>query len=906
MELDSNEKYQIYKDFPLPLSIAKIENNKINYLIVSDGFCKLFNVNYDKAISILNNDFSSKIMFEDDYFLINEIQSYLIENKINNFNIILRLKVDGNRYIKLLNIVGEKKGDNYLFLSFNDVSRSQIHNVDLKKYIQNQQTLIAEQSQKAIIIVSKNDFSLLYYNNVANKLFDIEKKAIKNLKCFELLNENHKCLYCPLENERFLNNSVELKLKNTEKTYKINIAKTIWNDEEAYIEYFLDISKEKQYNHLYNLFKSLVSYKRNAETKVGSLFCFDVETSKVLFYFLNATSINFDNKNFSYVIDSYYPFIYGEEDKKRFKEFFNFEKITKNKDINSTDSLDYHQKINNEVLILRATYNFLEDPTTNKKLLIINVYNISERFELEKMIDALVNYQNEIVVRQDNITNEMIVFARKDNFLTFPVGFSRYTYKEFEDYIHKRLNVLKIHGDKSIFTYYQSEKKIKKENYSTTYAVDINGEARYKRSLCFKDSENSFFTVIYDVTDLALKERKKNKQLLKINKDLQFAKKEAIKANKAKSEFLSRMSHDMRTPLGAIINLSKFGVEDSINDEIIDYFSQITENSKYLLSLVNDILDFQKIENNFVELHNDVVKFGETSKSIEQIVRLKAKEKNINFILNKEKDINELFFKIDIQRMKQLLVNILNNAIKYTPKGGTIKWDIKVTSDENNNPIVVHTIEDNGVGMSKSFQKSMYEPFTKEYNELTDAEGGSGLGLVIVKKIVDSMKGNIQCESQLNKGTKFTIKLPRTIPTQVEINRYLEKLTHKRPLIDLKNVNILVCEDVEINQKIIKKILEDRNALVSIVDNGLKGIKLFKEKSFDLVIMDVRMPFMNGLEATKEIRKIDKNVPIIGLSANAYSQDKLNSISSGMDEYLSKPIDKEELYRVLSKLLRNI
>ena len=903
MNSDKYKEYQKYKDFPFALSIARIEKSRIFHFIVSKEFYKLFNLEKDIDFSKLNHIAFRENIFEEDLLLLHEINTNLLNNKINEFNIIIRLKIKETSLIKLVNIIAKKLEDDIISFIYNDISESKIYNDNLNQYIQHQQTLIAEQSQKAIIVISKKDYSVLYLNKVAKDTFNKDEKDIDNTKCYNLLNDNNKkCLYCPIFDENYINKDYEI--KHFDKTFKLHIVKTIWNNEEAFIEYFFDITKEKQYNHLYNLYKSLVSYKKNTEADVGALFCFDVETSNVLFYFLNATNYNFDNKTFDDVINAYYPFVYGDEDKRKFKKFLNFEKIVENNDINDTQSIDYHQVINNEVKILRVSYSFLQDPNLNRKLLIINVYDISERYELEKMVNALVSYQNEFVTREDMITKEMIVFARKDNFLKFPIGYSRYSFKDFEDHVHKTLDVVETYGDKRLLTCKERNRLVKNKPYSTTYVINIDGEIRHKRSLGFRDDNNSLFTVVYDVTDLALLEKEKNQKLTKTNQALIKAEKEAIEANKSKSEFLSRMSHDMRTPLGAIISLSSFGIEECENLYFSKFFNQINENAQYLLSLVNDILDFQKLDNSNVELIDKVSKFGDTEKAILRIVELKAKEKNIQINFKIEREIENNYIIIDEKKMKQILINLLNNAIKYTHSGGFINWSIVLKKDKNGNPLSIYTIEDNGVGMSKKFQKNMFTPFVKEYNELSDSEGGTGLGLVIAKRLVESMNGDIKCFSEINKGTKFVISISRELPTPLQIEKYKKELKLSNNFKDLKNIKILVCEDVLINQLIIRKILEEKKAIVSIVDDGIKGVNSARENNFDAILMDIRMPKLNGLKATQEIRKFNKNIPIIALSANAFSDDINRSLKYGMDAHLSKPIKKEELYLVLSKLIK--
>lgn len=225
--------------------------------------------------------------------------------------------------------------------------------------------------------------------------------------------------------------------------------------------------------------------------------------------------------------------------------------------------------------------------------------------------------------------------------------------------------------------------------------------------------------------------------------------------------------------------------------------------------------------------------------------------------------------------------------------------------DEKGNVIAIHTISDSGVGMSEDFMKIMYEPFAKELNELSDKEGGTGLGLVISKKIIDAMNGKIECISKIGKGTTFIITLPRKIPTEQQINDYKNSQNKTIDYDKLIGLKILVCEDVEINSVIIKRLLEQKGTIVELAKDGIEGVKLAKENHYDVILMDIRMPKLDGLSATKEIRKFNKTIPIIALSANAFSLDKEISKEAGMNAHIAKPINKDELFISIISQINN-
>ncbi len=910
---DKIKNYDIHNiDFlPIAISVSQVMAGQLHYISVSQGYCELFKLDYENALYYLNNNPYENII-EDDKFWLYETEHQLVNNNLLFNDYIYRTKIRDNTNISYINVNFRKRIiDNveYIFTSYNLLTSDSINNNSVRDIIKSQQIKILDDSLNAIIILSKKDFSIKYLNKAALEIVNKPLVNIDSKKCYEYFrNQDKPCSFCPLITNGKMQQIIDVDYTSVDKKVQVYFTETTWNGEDAYVEYLRDVTSEKKIERLFNLYRSLVSYKRNSDVDVGALYCFDLETEKTLFYFLHATKANHENAPFYEVINYFYPTIVGEEDRKKYLEFFNLEKIKENAKSYITDSVEYHQKVSSSVTVfLRASYNFLEDPISKHTLLIVNILDVTQKIEMEKMLDAIVSEQNEFVMRQDVSTKTCIVFARADNFLNFPVGYSRYSYKEYEDYIQNGLKdkLIETYGNKRVINCEERNALIKDESYSVTYVLKIDGKIYHKRSLGFRSKDNSLFTVIYDVTDLALAERKKNEKLKNVNKRLVVAQKEANISIKAKSDFLSRMSHDMRTPLGAIISLSSFGIEDSTNSNFFEYFKQIKENGDYLLSLVNDILDFQKIEIDSIVLEEKICKFSETAQAIQRIVKQRALEKNIDFKCSFHKEIESEFVILDKKRMKQVLVNLLNNSIKYTKPGGKVYWDLVVKKDEKGNVIAIHTISDSGVGMSEDFMKIMYEPFAKELNELSDKEGGTGLGLVISKKIIDAMNGKIECISKIGKGTTFIITLPRKIPTEQQINDYKNSQNKTIDYDKLIGLKILVCEDVEINSVIIKRLLEQKGTIVELAKDGIEGVKLAKENHYDVILMDIRMPKLDGLSATKEIRKFNKNIPIIALSANAFSLDKKISKEAGMNAHIAKPINKDELFISIINQINN-
>ena len=447
--------------------------------------------------------------------------------------------------------------------------------------------------------------------------------------------------------------------------------------------------------------------------------------------------------------------------------------------------------------------------------------------------------------------------------------------------------------------------QIKKENLEKIIEYNISN-ITYKKTLFDSFLSNRveylltallifiFFFILYFWGN-----KRKQMQLEIYNENLLEAEKKANEANNAKSIFLARMSHDMRTPLGAVIALSNFGVNEDKDEKMKSYFNDINNSSTYLLSLIDDILDSQKLQSNSFELTYESVNYCKIIKRVLSIVDIKLKEKDINLELIKLcKNIKSNIY-ADEKRLSQIYLNILNNAIKYTHKGGSIYWENSFEYISNNKVRITSIISDTGVGMSEDFLKNkLFSPFSKEENELSKNEGGSGLGLNICKNLISQMNGEISCESILSKGTTFIISIDFELITEVkEEDKIIERIDEEDKVF--KNKKILVCDDTEINLKIAKKILEKKLIIVDIAYNGEEAVKKVCTNKYDAILMDIRMPIMDGIEATKRIRCFDKQIPIFAFSANAYKEDIELSLKSGMNEHFAKPIDTYKLFKTL-------
>lgn len=376
---------------------------------------------------------------------------------------------------------------------------------------------------------------------------------------------------------------------------------------------------------------------------------------------------------------------------------------------------------------------------------------------------------------------------------------------------------------------------------------------------------------------------------------------EAQHANQAKTRFLFNMSHDIRTPMNAIIGYTQL-LENNLDNkkQELDYISKLKSSSTILLSLINYILEMTQIESGKLDLKKEIGDLDDLVKNINVVVEPLIKEKKLHYSYHLE--IKHHHIICDKTKLREIVLNILSNAIKYTPEGGNIELLIQEISFENNKVKYHFIIIDNGIGMKEDFLPHIFEEFAREKTSTESKVPGVGLGLPIVKSLIDMMNGTIQVESKLNKGTKFTVEL--SFLTSLQVENVNERNTST---LDFSGKHILLVEDNELNAEIGIELLNTFKVIIDLAKNGEECIKILEkmpEGYYDLILMDIQMPIMDGYEATKIIRSFNnKNaqIPIIAMTANAFEEDRKHALQLGMNEHLAKPVDIEKLKDVLTK-----
>lgn len=557
------------------------------------------------------------------------------------------------------------------------------------------------------------------------------------------------------------------------------------------------------------------------------------------------------------------------------------------------------------VMMIRCSGKKMEDGT------IAGIHqDISDivRLEKDKILETYLAETNEKLRNQTVAQNDYY----KEILDELPCGVFAYTVKEHK-IVHLNKRALDMfHIDsfenaqskmRSIFEKFEypdsttNERLIALRKYdnSVDFEVIINPKETYEvhalaKSKVFMnpDHERIIITVFLDISNMVM---------------LKKALEQAKEGSAAKSAFLFNMSHDLRTPLNAIIGFSELMKSHWDDQEVSrNYLEKIDESSQYLLSLINNILEMSKIESGKEELKEKPWDVYTSCDNLLQFFEPDIRQKNQ--ILNYSVNIKHNMILTDSLKIREIYVNLMSNAIKYTDAGGTISFSLEEIEREEGVSDYKGIIQDTGIGISKDYLPHIFENFTRQKTSSESGVIGTGLGMPIVKKLVDLMHGTISIESEEGKGTTVVVNLPHRYIEEQEVKEVDDKE------IDLTGKHILLVEDNDLNAEIAQTLLEDKGIKVTWAKDGLEAVMMVKENAmdcFDCILMDIQMPRMNGFEACKVIRSLpdDRNkLPIIALTANAFEENRKDCLDAGMSEHVSKPIKIQSLLQTIGSVLK--
>jgi signal transduction histidine kinase/BarA-like signal transduction histidine kinase len=411
------------------------------------------------------------------------------------------------------------------------------------------------------------------------------------------------------------------------------------------------------------------------------------------------------------------------------------------------------------------------------------------------------------------------------------------------------------------------------------------------------------YATIINRSDKKLMEQQEN-----ANVQLAKAAEEAQAANKAKSEFLSHMSHDIRTPINGIVGMTNIAMKNTTDPlKVQECLRKISGAADHLLTLINDVLDMSRIESGKVTIAHEPLDIRVLLDACYSIIGGQLLSRKVDFM----KEFGEFkhpYLLGDELHLRQIFINILGNAVKFTPDGGRISFkavELENDNQESDKAIYRFIIKDSGIGMTEEFQTRIFEAFSQENGGSRTEYKGTGLGMAITKKFVDLMDGSITVESRLGEGSCFTVDIV------FDIDRDVKQQTEEHTVVCLEGMNVLLVEDNELNMEIAREILEDEGVNITCAENGKIAVDTFLSKpegTFDAILMDIMMPVMNGYEATRAIRKSShaeaSTIPIIAMTANAYAEDVQTALAAGMSAHVAKPIDLNKLFSVLNEYKR--
>jgi signal transduction histidine kinase len=779
-------------------------------------------------------------------------------------------------------------------------------------------------SNQMIQVSDLETYSMLYANKPARVYTDHADQPYEGMHCYEYMMGLHEqCPFCPMrkigEQESF-----EAEVDNGREVYAVKTQRTKWNGKDAFIEYAWDVTEIRRSEKIYEeQIRTLIS----AIPEAQGIFHMDVTGDRVL-------SINGSSKevltmgglktvdDLVHMVASYVP------EGKQPEEFFSF--FCRQSMLNAYE--------NGKTELMRETMSYFDDksirparitarliinPSSNHLECILYGMDISgewnERRERERLsreqlavFNTLArNFMNVFRIDLKDGTAEILKMEahfsdelENRRFFPYPDVLNSYVAERVHPDDREMLyNAICMEHLREIFA--------QQDEYIGNYRILVDGQVHcFQFNLSRMEGTENIICGFQNIDSiieehLAAEKREKEKEQ-RYQDELRKAAEKARSANSAKTEFLLRMSHDVRTPLNGIIGM--LDIADRYSTDIAkqnECREKVRNSSKILLELVNEVLDMSKLDSGEVTLEHVPFNLADVSKDVFSVIKKQADERGIE-IVQRDCAVEHYDLLGSPTHYKRLMMNIVSNAVKYNKEYGKIYITCKEIACENNTATILFRCRDTGVGMSKEFMEHIFDPFAQEDSSVRSQFGGTGLGMSIAKKLAEKMGGTISVDSVKGEGSTFDVVIPFEIDTAAHSERTNESTVAPASIDGMK---ILLVEDVEINMEIAQFLLEEAGAIVVTARNGQEAVKAFSQSArgdFDVILMDLMMPVMDGYSATRHIRGLDRwdaaRIPIIAMTANAFAEDKIAVREAGMNEHISKPLDTKQMIQTIARL----
>ena len=912
-ELDAHTR-EAYEALNLPIAVYQFLNDKCITLLVSDGLCRLLDTERTALTYQFDTDMFGNIHPDDMEYLANLGMQYAIHS--TNYDTVVRVKrPDGNGYMRIHTTARPAimdDGTRIDFFTYADVTEIDMGIKNSIEMTVEPKGRFLDENVSAVAVLSKKHNILFYCNNAMKALLPPQINFDSTITFDEYFYPDIPGGIQELKSIRE-GRVYTVTEPRTGRRLNVNAIACEWLKEPCYALYFYEINDKpakaasdlsesgdialddqnidtirKAFNTA--IFAGEISGYQITDPEYRGYSVWNLETGE-----LTASSgvnclVSKLGRGLKY--NDYILAIadHLEELKSDIVANWNSKRLSK---AYETDTYTHNMKLSLWIgdVLVPIQLNMLLMRSPDDK-------NLYARFSEENITNQLMN-DNVLI----NAVTREIEFAA---YINIKAGTCQVLYgqtsNETERHISAKLgeyypilSKMLMHDSGSIGEFIHFiEEECESGGQSIRVFETQGGKFKSVRILLIDREEKLYYITRIDVTDTLLKERKREHELT-------AAKEKAEKASLSVQQFLSSVSHDLRTPLNGVLGFTELALKADDIDLKQNYIEKIAASADLMLGLVNDVLDTSKIESGQMELLPQVIDCKKLLTGIRESVGLLAEQKKIAFHCNMDSDCPR-FVKTDPLRLQQLVLNLLSNAVKYTPEKGEVWFSVHMFSSQDSVCTACITVRDNGIGMSDEYQARMFDPFSQERQLRYTETQGTGLGLFIVRKIVELMNGVIEVESKIGQGTTFTLYIPIEKADQCENGVVQNDIENT-----IEGARILMAEDNDLNAEIAVSILIERcKAIVDRTTNGEEAVNKFINSSpgyYDAILMDIRMPVMDGIMATKAIRSSDhadaKTIPVIAMTADIFADDVSAYREAGMNGHIAKPIDQGKLVSVL-------